>query len=88
MTGPEMDATIVRKEIPSSVQGVFRRAWSGTSRSASIRTFCLECQGYDKKAVSECDCFDCPLWSHRPYQVSRSVRPGGQKPQILGSTAE
>ena len=54
---------------PESLQGVFKRAWSGKSRGAGVKAFCLECIGFDKAAISTCTAFACPLWPYRPYRV-------------------
>lgn len=61
-------AHIADSQMPSSMQGIYRRAMTGRSRQAAMKSFCLECQGYDRKAVAECVARNCSLWRFRPFQ--------------------
>jgi hypothetical protein len=48
---------------------VLEKAYSGeASPRKAIKAFCLECVGYDRKAISDCTAPACPLWLYRPYQ--------------------
>ena len=48
---------------------VLESAYSGeASPRKAIKAFCLECVGYDRKAISGCTAPSCPLWLYRPYQ--------------------
>ena len=38
------------------------------SRTAAIKLFCLQCVGYEVKAVRDCTAATCPLHSVRPYR--------------------
>jgi len=54
---------------PESVKGLLRRVFAGKQpRSACIKAFCLECQGFDREAITYCDCYACPLWNVRPFR--------------------
>ena len=53
-------------QMPSSLRKTYEK--SITSKAAGIKSFCIECTGYDRKAVTECTDGGCPLWHHRPYQ--------------------
>lgn len=53
-------------QLPTSLQKTYEK--SVTSKAAAIKSFCIECTGYDRKAVTECTDTGCPLWHHRPYQ--------------------
>lgn len=58
----------VMEEVPSSRRGVFLRAYTGKSKSAAIKAFCLRCVGYLSKDVQNCTAHKCPLHQYRPYQ--------------------
>lgn len=54
--------------IPTSLQGLYRRAMTGNSQKDAIRAFCLECQGWTddaRAAVRDCEARECPLWRFR-----------------------
>ena len=71
---PEALETAIReKEIPSSAQGVFRSAFTGNSRAAAVKAFCLECNGFDRAAVRDCPVRTCPLWRFRPFRFSKAT---------------
>jgi hypothetical protein len=40
----------------------------------AIKSFCQECVGYDRSAVTECTAYACPLWNFRPYQKPKKIR--------------
>ena len=40
---------------------------------AAIKAFCLEYNGFDRTAITDCQAFACPLWFYRPYQTPRKV---------------
>ena len=44
---------------------MFNRAWTGQSRKAAIRAFCLECVGYSESEVSLCTAPACALFEYR-----------------------
>jgi len=64
---------------PDRWKGHFVAAWSakrspeGVQTSScsprrAIKAFCLECCGFDHKAITECTAYACPLWNFRPFQ--------------------
>ena len=61
-----------RRQIPGKHNESYRRtydkAMSGKSLRAATRSKCLDCMGWDKKEVRNCDILSCSLWPHRPYQ--------------------
>jgi hypothetical protein len=70
--GPADRQTLLRKKlasIPQRQRGIFLRAWSGKSRKAAMRAFCLECMGYEPAEVGRCTAPACPLY---PYREGRT----------------
>lgn len=54
---------------PQSAKGHFVAALSGKcSPRRAIKAFCLECNGFDRPAITDCTGFACPLWNFRPFQ--------------------
>lgn len=85
LTDEEIDAQIESRQIPSSIQGLYRRALLG-SRPAAVKVMCLECQGYDhgaRQAITDCSARGCPLWAVRPYVV-REKKVRRAKPKAVG----
>lgn len=58
------------KHAPSSARNVLRKAYSGKSRAAGVKAFCLRCVGYVRADVRNCTALSCPLHDYRPYQTS------------------
>lgn len=56
------------EEAPASARGILERAYSGKSKAAGIKAFCLRCVGYARNDVRDCTSKGCPLWPYRPYQ--------------------
>jgi hypothetical protein len=54
------------KQMPVSLRKTYEKSF--TSKAAAIKSFCIECTGYERKSVRECTDTGCPLWPHRPYQ--------------------
>lgn len=54
------------KQVPQSLLATYQK--SVKSKAAAIKSFCIECTGYDRKVVRDCSDTGCPLWHHRPYQ--------------------
>jgi len=52
-------------DIPARQRAIFRRAWTGKSRKAAIRAFCLECMGYQSAEINRCTGATCPLYPYR-----------------------
>ena len=60
--------TVRRKrlaQIPARQRPIFLRAWTGKSRKAAMRAFCLECVGYESAEVNRCTAPACPLYPYR-----------------------
>jgi hypothetical protein len=54
---------------PVSAQRILARAIAGTaSPRQAIKAMCLECIGFDRKGITECTGYSCPLWCYRPFQ--------------------
>ena len=51
--------------VPRKFRPLYRRAWSGRSRKAGIRAFCLECTVWSATEVSKCSAPSCPLFTYR-----------------------
>ena len=48
--------------------GLFERVYRGTaSPRQAMKAKCLECVGFDTKAIVECTAAECPLYDFRPY---------------------
>ncbi len=63
-----MSITDKADSMPKSYRNNYLSAVSGkaTPRNA-IKAFCIECMGYVRSGVTNCDTIDCPLNLYRPY---------------------
>ena len=52
-------------QIPARQRPIFLRAWTGKSRKAAVRAFCLECVGYESAEVNRCTAPACALYPYR-----------------------
>ena len=63
------DLDIIRQnrlaQIPPRQRPIFLRTWTGNSREAAFRAFCLECVGYESAEVNRCTVPACPLYTFR-----------------------
>ncbi len=66
----EVLAHLDERLVPDRFRPVFERAYTLKSRVDAIKANCLECQGYDLKAVYGCTARLCPLWRFRPRSRS------------------
>jgi len=56
-------------EMPRKYRKSFTRAVDGlASPRDAIKSFCLECVGWESEEVRRCTAMACPLWPYRPYQ--------------------
>jgi len=55
-------------DIPIMYKNHYRKAISGKNRPAAIKAFCLECMGWKRTEVHQCDSVACPLYLYRPYK--------------------
>lgn len=62
------------EEAPASYRATLSRAYSGRSKSAGIKAFCLQCVGFLRNEVRDCTAKGCPLWPYRPYQQSNAEK--------------
>lgn len=54
---------------PDRYKALFRQVHGGSrSFTRCIKAMCLECVGFEVKAVRECTGYACPLYNVRPYQ--------------------
>lgn len=54
------------KTIPPARQNLFRQAYTGRSRKAAIKAFCIECMGFSYESAKDCRTTTCPLYAvHR-----------------------
>jgi len=61
-------------EMPNSYRRKYLRAMSGRSMKSAIKSFCLECVGYQREEVKLCTDLGCPLYPYRPTSASYTVR--------------
>jgi hypothetical protein len=62
----KMDAEERLRNMPSSYQATYRTAMRGRSMKAAIKSFCLECVGYQREEIKVCTDTGCPLFPYRP----------------------
>lgn len=53
-------------QMPNHCRRVYLRAVGGRSPRAAIRSFCLECVGWQRSEARRCTALACPLWAYRP----------------------
>jgi len=59
-----------RADIPPIHRKIYDRAMQGKSMKSAIKSFCLECCGWQKEEVRFCTSLACPLYPYRPYRIS------------------
>jgi len=64
------------RHIPTAFRKLYDRAKGGRSQSAAIRSFCLECVGYDREEVKVCTDLGCPLYEYRLTGRKRPLEAG------------
>jgi len=57
-----------RADIPPLHRKTYDRAMQGKSMKSAIKSFCLECTGWQKEDVRLCTSLACPLYPYRPYK--------------------
>ena len=64
-----MNITDKADKMPRIYRNCYLSTVSGkaTPRNA-IKAFCIECMGYVRSEVTNCDTIDCPLNLYRPYR--------------------
>ena len=57
------------KDMPEIYKKNYLASVSGkASPRNAIKAFCIECMGYARGEVTNCDTIDCPLNLYRPYR--------------------
>ena len=54
-------------DMPMSYRNTYKKAMAGKNRAAGVKSFCLECMGWQRTEVHNCDSVACPLYPYRPY---------------------
>lgn len=58
----------MRDKAPALYAGTMAKALAGTaSPRSAIKAMCLQCAGYDRRGIVECQVSDCPLYAYRPF---------------------
>ncbi len=67
--GRKMSITSKAKDMPEIYKKNYLASVSGkASPRNAIKAFCIECMGYVRGEVTDCDTIDCPLNLYRPYR--------------------
>jgi len=67
------------KQIPKKYRAKYKKAVTGKSRTDAIRSFCMECCGYQEKEVTLCTDLACSLYPYRETAGALYERHKGQK---------
>lgn len=54
-------------QMPKHCRKTYLRAIGGRSPKSAIKSFCLECTGWQRAEVIHCTSLACPLWPYRPF---------------------
>lgn len=55
--------------LPKAYKRLWFRAHTGDlTRAAAVKAKCIDCSGYQKEEVTNCQVSTCPLHKYRPYQ--------------------
>lgn len=60
-----------RADMPEIHRATYDRAMQGKSLKSGVKSFCLECMGWQKEEVRLCCSPACPLFPYRPYKPKR-----------------
>jgi hypothetical protein len=69
--------------IPKIHRADYENAVSGKSRKAGVKSFCLECVGWQKEEIRLCTSLECPLYLYRHYKIEAN-----EHSQVAGSNSE
>jgi len=64
------ESAIARRlsQMPESSRRTYLKATRGeASPRTAIKAFCCECVGWERKEVTLCTGWACPLWKYRPF---------------------
>ena len=53
------------RDVPPKYRALYQKAIGKKSRKAAIRSFCIECVGYQEVEVKLCTDTTCPLYKYR-----------------------
>ena len=53
------------EQMPKRYRKMYKKAMTGKARQIAVRSFCLECCGYQEREVTLCTDLGCPLYSYR-----------------------
>jgi hypothetical protein len=61
--------------VPAASRRLIAACWAKKAPPRqAVKAFCQECVGYERRAVTECTAYACPLWRFRPYQNAEKDR--------------
>ncbi|MDI9432344.1 MAG: hypothetical protein QM570_11550 [Planctomycetota bacterium] len=83
------------RDVPRRFQKLYRRAMTGRSQSAAIRSFCLECMAYVADEIRDCTDTGCPLFAYRltgrkvpkTIETTHSIAPTRKRVRETGQLA-
>ena len=55
-------------DMPSAYKNNYRKALTGKNRPAAVKSFCLECMGWQRTEVTQCTSVACPLFLYKPFK--------------------
>jgi len=55
-------------DMPSAYRNIYKKAMAGKNRAAGVKAFCLECMGWQRNEIKNCDSVACPLYPYKPYK--------------------
>jgi hypothetical protein len=67
-----------RQQFPRMALPIIAQAEKG-SLPAAIKANCLECSGWERKEVRDCQIVACPFYPHRPFQRIKGRNPNDSR---------
>lgn len=68
----------MRDEAPALYRDMQAKALAGKGgRANAVKVNCLQCCGWKRDEVTDCQVKDCPMWHFRPYQPRGGQKTGG-----------
>ena len=70
LSGIRMNDKIQKRlnDIPTAYKNNYKKAMAGKNRAAGVKSFCLECMGWQRVEVKNCESVACPLYPYKPYK--------------------
>jgi len=75
-TATEEKIAARRKDIPEIYKAHYDKAMAKKGRSHAVKSFCLECMGWQRTEIKSCTSPQCPLFRYRPYQTRSTPKQG------------